>query len=125
MKMEAIPKSKIFFDGNCVICDMEIAHYKRVLPEAFELVDISSKTFDAAKFNLTPKDVETNMHVLTPEGDLKIGVEAFAHIWSRIPRYQWASRVVALPVVSLLARLGYKSFTIVRPYLPKKNRTAS
>lgn len=115
-------KSKIFFDGNCLVCHLEISHYNRLMPEAFELVDISSDSFEAQKFKLKPKDVERDLHVLTPAGELKVGVEAFAHIWSRIPKYQWATRVVALPLVSPLAKAGYRGFTLLRPYLPKKVR---
>ena len=43
-------KTKIFFDGNCIVCDTEVAHYKRIAPEIFDIVDISAAGFDAAKF---------------------------------------------------------------------------
>jgi predicted DCC family thiol-disulfide oxidoreductase YuxK len=112
-------KSKILFDGNCIICDAEISHYKRIAPELFELVDISSAEFKAGDFKLTKDAVDKNMHVFTPDGDLKIGVDAFAHIWSRIPRYATAAKLVQSPVVNSLAKFGYGVFTILRPYLPK------
>ncbi len=113
-------KSQIFVDGNCVVCDYEIAHYKRVAPELFDLIDISDPKFDAAKYGLTPEAVQKHMHVLTPEGNLVKGVEAFAHIWSRIPRYHFAEKLVHLPVVSSAAKVGYEIFARVRPFLPKK-----
>lgn len=119
---EAKQKTKILFDGNCIICDAEISHYKKIAPETFELLDISSSAFDASKFKLTKEQVEKNMHVFTPSGDLKIGIEAFAHIWSEIPKYAFAARLIHLPVVHSLAKFGYFAFTVARPYLPKKNR---
>lgn len=115
-------KSKIFVDGNCIVCDWEISHYKRIAPELFELIDISDPSFNAGQYGLTAEAVNVNMHVLTPEGELKIGVDAFAHIWSRIHRYRFAEKIIQLPIVHSLARLGYKCFTVIRPYLPKKNR---
>jgi predicted DCC family thiol-disulfide oxidoreductase YuxK len=113
-------KTKILVDGNCIVCDYEIAHYKRIAPEEIEIVDISSDHFDAASFALTTEAVNKNMHVITPEGEIKIGVDAFAHIWSRIKKYELASRVIRMPVFHPLAKAGYKLFTIIRPYLPKK-----
>ena len=119
-------KTKIFVDGNCIVCDMEIAHYKKIAPELFDIIDISDDKFDAAKFNLTAEAVNENMHVITPDGDLKIGVDAFAHIWSRLgedrSKYQMASRLIKTPVVYPLAQVGYAVFAKIRPLLPKRSR---
>lgn len=115
-------KSKILFDGNCIVCDAEISHYKRIAPEAFDLVDISSADFKAASFKLTKEDVEKNMHVFTPSGELKVGVDAFSHIWSRIPKYAWAGKLIQAPLLISVAKLGYRAFVTVRPYLPKKKQ---
>lgn len=115
-------KSKIFVDGNCIVCSFEISHYKRIAPELFELVDISDPSFDAAKYDLDAKSVQKEMHVLTDEGKLVKGVDAFAHIWSRIPKYQFASRAINLPIIRSLANIGYFVFAAIRPWLPKKNR---
>jgi len=101
---------------------MEISHYQRIAPEAFELVDISSADFKAGNFKLTKADVDKNMHVFTPNGELKVGVDAFAHIWSRIPKYAVAAKVIHWPIVNSAAKVGYCVFTVLRPYLPKKHR---
>lgn len=122
MKFQGSEKTKILFDGNCIICDAEIAHYKKIAPETFELVDISSAEFKVQEFNLTKEDVEKNLHVFTPKGELKIGVEAFAHIWSRIPKYAWGAKVIRAPILNSMAKLGYAAFTYARPLLPKKQR---
>jgi predicted DCC family thiol-disulfide oxidoreductase YuxK len=114
-------KSKILFDGNCIVCDAEISHYKKIAPETFELVDISSPGFRAADFKLSKEAVEKHMHVLTPDGDLKIGVDAFAHIWSRIPKYRHGATLVKAPVINWIAKGFYEAFVLVRPYLPKKS----
>jgi predicted DCC family thiol-disulfide oxidoreductase YuxK len=115
-------KSKIFVDGNCIVCSLEISHYKRIAPELFELVDISDPQFNAAAYKLDAKSVQKEMHVLTDDGKLIKGVDAFAHIWSRIPKYQFASRAIKLPVIRSFANVGYFVFAELRPLLPKKNR---
>lgn len=115
-------KTKIFVDGNCIVCDWEISHYKRMAPDLFELVDISAPEFNAAEHGLTAEAVNAQMHLVTPDGELRIGVDAFAHIWSRLPRYRFAKVLVELPILSSFAKLGYRIFAASRPYLPKKKR---
>lgn len=114
-------KSKILYDGNCVVCDIEISHYKRIAPQDFDMVDISSPAFKAAEFGLTSEAVNRHMHVMSPDGKIHVGVDAFTHIWSRIPRYRFAKKVVELPGLRSLAGVGYEVFVRVRPYLPKKS----
>jgi predicted DCC family thiol-disulfide oxidoreductase YuxK len=114
-------KTKILYDGNCVVCDLEISHYQRMAPTEFELIDISQKDFDAAKFQLTGREVIKNLHVITPEGELRIGVDAFAHIWSRIERYKFATKLIKNALVNPVAKVGYAVFTVIRPYLPKRS----
>lgn len=113
--------TKLLFDGNCIVCDMEIAHYKKVAPTLFEIIDISHKDFDASKYNLTVKAVNKDMHAIAPDGSLKVGVDAFAHIWDQIDKYNWAAKLVRAPGIYSLSKVGYYVFTVVRPYLPKKN----
>ncbi len=113
-------KTKIFVDGNCIVCDFEISHYKRKAPDFFEIVDISDAAFDAKKFGLTAEAVNKNMHVQTPTGEMKIGVDAFAFIWSCLPQYRIASKIIMLPVIHSLAKVGYAIFAAIRPWLPKK-----
>jgi len=110
----------IFVDGNCVVCSWEISHYKRAAPHLFELVDISDTNFDANRYGFSPDAVNVDMHVLTQTGELKVGVDAFAHIWSRIPQLKYADRLIRLPVLYQAAKVSYRLFTILRPLLPKK-----
>jgi len=115
-------KVKIFYDGNCIVCDLEISHYARMLPKVFELVDISHPDFLAARYGLDPRAVNEHMHVATEEGEIRVGVDAFAYLWSKIPRYLLASRFIVLPGVYGLAKLGYSLFAKYRFLLPKKRR---
>jgi len=115
-------KTKILADGNCIVCDLEVSHYKKLAPDIFDVVDISQPDFDAAKYGLTAEAVNKHMHVLTPNGEIKIGVDAFAHIWNQFERYKIASRLIKLPIINPIAKAGYLAFATIRPYLPKKKR---
>jgi len=115
-------KVKVFFDGNCIVCDYEISHYSRIMPEVFELVDISAPGFVAAGHGLDAEAVNRHMHIQTEQGEIRIGVDAFAYIWSKIPRYAIGSRLIQLPGVYSLAKVGYWIFANNRHLLPKKKR---
>jgi predicted DCC family thiol-disulfide oxidoreductase YuxK len=122
---EAPAKTMIFVDGQCVVCDMEIAHYKRLAPQLFDLVDISDSTFEATAFGLSRDAVNFHLHVQTPTGEILKGVEAFAHIWSRLPRYTWASRAIQMPLIYPVAQIGYSLFARVRPWLPRRKKSGA
>ncbi len=115
-------KTKIFFDGNCIVCDTEVSHYKRIAPEFFEIIDVSSADFNAAKFGLYPDKVQKHMHVMTPESEILVGVDAFAHIWSRLDGYGFAAKVIKLPLIHQVAKVCYNIFANNRHLLPKKSK---
>jgi predicted DCC family thiol-disulfide oxidoreductase YuxK len=117
-------KVKIFFDGNCIVCDMEISHYSRICPEVFELMDISQPDFNPKVYGFEFKDVNENMHILTENGEVKIGVDAFAYVWSKIPKYSIAGKIIKMPLVYQAAKVGYWVFAKNRHLLPKKIRPA-
>ena len=99
---------------------MEISHYKKIAPDLFEIVDISSPTFNATDFGLTPTAVQRHMHIQTPDGKVLLGIDAFSHIWSRIPKYHWAAKIIKWPVIYQLALVGYEIFARSRHLLPKR-----
>ena len=82
--------------------------------------DITKKDFDSSKYDITPEVINREFHVLTDSG-MKVGVPAFIEIWDAL-EYKTFSWFVQLPIVFFLSKAGYYFFTIVRPYLPKKNR---
>ncbi len=114
-------KTKIFFDGNCIVCDTEISHYKRIAPDLFELVDITSSDFDAEKYGLTSENVQMQMYVMTAEGQIISGVDAFSYIWSQLKYYRVAAKTIKLPIINPIAKLAYRGFAKYRHLLPKKS----
>ncbi len=118
--MEKSERVKIFVDGNCIVCDFEISHYKRKAPDRFEIIDISHPDFQASRYNLDSARVNKHMHVMA-EDQIYIGVSAFARIWEEFPQYKWAAKLIRLPGINLFARAGYEVFAFIRPWLPKKS----
>lgn len=119
-------KGAIYFDGLCMACSAEINHYRR-LPgsEHFDFVDITQPGFKAEDHGLDPFKVHKVMHVKDLDGVLHEGVEAFRTIWSRIPRYQFLVRLSSNKAVRSVLELGYRSFIVLRPCLPRKKLDCS
>ena len=115
-------KTTIFVDGNCIVCDLEVSHYVRRCPQRLQAVDIADPRFNAASYGLDRDAVQKHLHVLDREGNLHIGVAAFAQIWSEIDSLKWASRWIRKPPFWQLAQVGYEVFAVARPYLLKKKR---
>jgi predicted DCC family thiol-disulfide oxidoreductase YuxK len=64
------------------------------------------------------------LHVIDQKGELYKGVEAFWAIWQAFPAsrmYRTMGTIINIPVVNPVARLLYKCFARIRPYLPKKH----
>lgn len=119
-------KGIIFFDGLCRACSMEIDHYRKQKgSESFEFQDITERSFKAEDFGLDPFLVHKVMHVQDPKGNMYQGVDAFIAIWKQLPRYQKLSIWAQNPWVRKILNLGYNSFVIIRPYLPRKKDDCS
>ncbi len=111
----------VYYDGLCLACSAEIGHYRK-LPgsSAFEFVDITAPEFDAGSHGLNPRDVHNVMHVRDADGVLHRGVDAFRAIWKELPRYHFLFKLSDTAAVRPLLDLGYKAFSIARPYLPRR-----
>ncbi|MFN7904232.1 MAG: thiol-disulfide oxidoreductase DCC family protein [Pseudobdellovibrionaceae bacterium] len=119
-------KGAIYFDGLCMACSAEINHYRK-LPgsETFDFIDITAQTFKAEDHGLDPAKVHKVMHVRDSNGVLHEGVDAFRTIWKGIPRYQFLARLSENKLVRWTLEQGYKSFVVIRPYLPRKKMDCS
>jgi predicted DCC family thiol-disulfide oxidoreductase YuxK len=64
------------------------------------------------------------LHAIDERGKVYRGVEAFWAIWQAFPTstiYGIMGTVINLPIVNSVARLIYKGFANIRPYLPKRD----
>jgi predicted DCC family thiol-disulfide oxidoreductase YuxK len=117
--------TRVYFDGACYLCSREIEHYRSKDRERLlQFVDISDPAFSAANEGLDPLRVQQTMHVRDASGRLHQGVDAFLQIWRCIPGYRFIPGVARSPGVYQALRAGYFLFAKVRPYLPKKKRSA-
>ena len=114
----------IFFDGGCRVCAWEVEKYLALdRNQKLSTIDINAPGFQATEYGLSAEQVRKYFHVLTPEGKVIAGVDAFIEIWKTLgsPLSLLASRWAKFPPVHLALRAGYRVFVEIRPYLPRKD----
>jgi predicted DCC family thiol-disulfide oxidoreductase YuxK len=111
----------VYFDGHCRVCAHEISIYrKRDREERVRWVEIMDPHFSALTEGLDPQKVHVEMHAKRSDGSLAVGVEAFVEIWKVIPGFAPLAAVASRAWMKPVLRAGYRAFTRVRPYLPRK-----
>jgi predicted DCC family thiol-disulfide oxidoreductase YuxK len=116
---------QILYDGSCIVCATEIEHYLRQNHGGRLIaVNITSPDFNPEPFHIPLEKFMYELHVIDATGTVYKGVEAFWAIWQAFPSstvYGFMGVIVTAPVLNLLARLFYKGFARIRPYLPKRH----
>lgn len=116
---------QVFYDGACIVCATEIEHYLRQNHNGkLVAVNIQSPEFNPEQFHITLDTFMYELHVIDQSGTVFCGVDAFWAIWQAFPAstvYGVMGTIIHLPVVNPLARLLYKGFAQIRPYLPKRH----
>jgi predicted DCC family thiol-disulfide oxidoreductase YuxK len=115
---------RIFYDGACVVCAGEVEQYRRRdRASRLQLVDISAADFNPLPFGIPLQAFQYELHVIDRAGTVYRGIDAFRAIWQAFPDvrlFRLLAWLVTLPVITTLARLGYRCFARLRPYLPKR-----
>jgi predicted DCC family thiol-disulfide oxidoreductase YuxK len=112
----------VFFDGGCPVCTREIEYYRRMASEEkLNFVDISDPRFDPEPYGRTLKEFMAEMHAMDASGRFYRGVDAFRALWQGLPVsiYGDLGRLLGLPGIHLLARVGYHIFARLRRFLPR------
>jgi len=120
---------RVFYDGACTVCAGEIEQYRR-RDQANRLVpiDISAADFDPHLCGIPLSALMYELHVIDRQGTIYRGVDAFWAIWQAFPGsplFWLLGQLVTLPLFRSLARLAYRGFARIRPYLPKRRSTCS
>ena len=109
---------KVYYNGSCNICNIEISHYKKKLNK-IDYIDIS-KEFDENTSHLTKAKLFRRMHIFY-EGKLISGYESFLILWSKMKYWKLLSRILSLPILRQLWFLVYEAVAIIL-YLKNKSK---
>jgi predicted DCC family thiol-disulfide oxidoreductase YuxK len=113
-------KLKVFFDGNCVICNWEITNYKiKDHLNKIEWINISHSSFDAKIYGLDPFKIKDRFHSIIESGEILDGIDSFVAIWETLQIFKILQFLAKHNFSKPFFKLGYFIFTKIRPYLPK------
>ncbi len=109
----------VLYDGACPLCRREIAVY-RDLPSAQPLhfADVS-QVGQALPPGTTQAQLMARFHVLSAQGQLLSGAQAFLALWAELPGWRWLARLGRVPVMAWLMERAYRGFLRLRPRLQR------
>jgi len=110
-------RTKVWFDGDCPLCQREIAFMKRLdRAGAINFVDVSGDGDPSCPINQT--DLLARFHA-QENGTVLSGAAAFAAMWRAIPRLRMLGQLARNPrILAGLERL-YLVFLRIRPALQR------
>ena len=119
----------LLFNGECAVC-RRIGHWVAASaahePKPPNLIVQPIGDDPAALRQLSPNldiwDAYETIHILMPDGTMKLGGEAVAEVLRRLPNCRWFSWMFALKIVGvrpfqLVLNLGYLILADARPIL--------
>lgn len=108
----------IFYDGKCGLCRREIEHYRKLEQirglDRFEWVDVAADPSAAQRLGVDQATALMHMHAMDDAGQVHRGVDVFRLIWEEFPKWRVLGKLVGLPGINALARLGYEAFARIR-----------
>jgi len=106
---------KVFYDGKCGLCSKEINYYIKIAPpNIFEWLDIANNPGDLKKIKVSQYDALMFLHAKDENLKLKIGVDAFILIWSKLKYWRLLSLIIKLPLIYQCTKIVYRAFAKYR-----------
>jgi predicted DCC family thiol-disulfide oxidoreductase YuxK len=105
----------VWYNTKCPVCNAGIEWQHRRLVRAaragvIEFRDINLEPDVLSRFGAGVEDVRRRLHAVDAEGRLHVGADCAIAIWLRTPGEVWLGRVLSLPVIHQIARIGYDRF---------------
>ena len=99
-------KTTAYYDGNCPLCRAEIDMYrKQDTDNRIKLIDVSV-TDVGLPAGLDRIKAMARFHVMSTNGRLVSGAEAFIEVWRQLPSWRWVATVsythLTLPTILLV-----------------------
>lgn len=108
-------KVTVWYNTKCPVCAAGIEwQRKRLLRAAhagaIEFRDINLEPNALSRFGAGIEDVRRRLHGVDADGSLQVGADCAIVIWLATPGHAWLGRVIGLPGIRQIARIGYDRF---------------
>jgi predicted DCC family thiol-disulfide oxidoreductase YuxK len=102
--------AQVYFNGQCRVCNAEMAHYARIaksesLPVCF--IDSTRDPESFARYGLRGDHLERRVYLRDARGHISSGLDALLELWRGLPRYRWLARTLSLPGLRQIATAFY------------------
>ena len=98
---------KVFFNNSCNVCRLEINHYKKISDSNLEWIDITDNEEAIKLTSKSQKELLRRLHVID-DGKVVGGAKAFIIIWSKIPKYQFLSKLFSIKPLFIIFHYLYE-----------------
>tara|TARA_Y100001970_G_scaffold78808_1_gene100389 strand:- start:285 stop:635 length:351 start_codon:yes stop_codon:yes gene_type:complete len=98
---------KVFFNNSCNVCRLEINHYKKISDSNLEWIDITDNEEAIKLTSKSQKELLRRLHVVD-DGKVVGGAKAFIIIWSKIPKYQFLSKLFSMRPLFIIFHYLYE-----------------
>ena len=109
---------KVFFNNSCNVCRLEINHYKKISDSNLEWIDITNNEEAIKLTSKSQEELLRRLHVIN-DGEVIGGAKAFIIIWSKIPKYNYLSKILSIKPLFFIFHYIYE---FVAYFLFLKNR---
>ena len=118
--MTKTPALKVFYDGECPLCQREIAYYQRLTStEPINWIDANENPSQLKAAGITKAEALARLHAVSTKGEIVSGVHAFHEIWKSLPRFRLLAICLNFYPLQLLMGHLYEKFLHYRPTLQK------
>tara|TARA_Y100000588_G_C13674275_1_gene677573 strand:- start:199 stop:549 length:351 start_codon:yes stop_codon:yes gene_type:complete len=111
---------KVFFNNSCNVCRLEINHYKKISDSNLEWIDITDNEEAIKLTSKSQKELLRRLHVVD-DGKVVGGAKAFIIIWSKIPKYQFLSKLFSMKPLFIIFHYLYEIVAYLL-FLKNKNQ---
>ncbi len=110
-----LPALTVWYNTKCPVCNAGIDWQRNRLARAaragaIDFRDINFEPDALVRFGADVNDVRRRLHAVDADGRLHVGADCAIEIWLRTPGDAWLGRMLGLPVVRNIARVGYNLF---------------
>lgn len=117
---ENVSSLKVFYDGSCPICRREIAFYgSREGSNNIDWINVHTNSRELEIASVSKSDALARLHVITSDGNVATGVDAFQKIWHTLPNFRFLANFFSFPATRWLLCKFYRYFLHHRAGLQK------
>ena len=111
-KNDVMSKTKVYYNSACPVCNAGIKYQQRKADRESEIewIDVHRRNEAASDVHADLEFVRERLHVMDEIGNVHIGSEAFAELWSKTPGQQLLGRLARTPALRALFRWVYNGF---------------